>query len=435
MSNDVQHYYSNAARQQVGPVSRDDLQAAMLAPDWHNKAMIWREGWEKWLPWPEAARVLGLRIPTVGAVTPHRDPPPLLPESSQASNAVQGGRFEGGNPPASPNRHQENFYASPSASVATVARNHFDYASFWTRLAAYLIDRIILIVIMIGMIAVTSLIVTGLGFGGSTGGEADAGSLIIFLAVIVAFIALPAVYFVYFEQSKSGMTPGKRLFGIRVADLDGHRITVGASFIRNLVAAISGAFYCVGHLVAAFTERHQALHDLAAQTIVVHITEPNGAPSDGRQRRSGAGAGAIAVVLVGFFMIPVLAILAAIALPAYQDYTIRAKVATVLADTAALRSEVQNYRVTNDNQCPTNSDEPFQDAATYQGKHHTNIELSSRENVDSDLECLLHVTINNAHPTALDGQVLTLALAPDQRWTCSSDTIPQRYMPSSCRVD
>lgn len=435
MSNDVQHYYSNAARQQVGPVSRDDLQAAILAPDWHNKAMIWREGWEKWLPWPEAARVLGLRMPTVGAAVPQRDPPPLLPESAQGDTDIQGERLRAASPAANPHRYSDNFYASPSASVMTVAKSDFDYASFWTRLAAYLIDRVILIVIMIGIVAVTSMIIAGLGLGGTTKGGADAGALIIVLAAAIAFIAMPAAYFVYFEQSQSGMTPGKRLFGIRVADLDGDRISIGASFLRNLVAAISGAFYCVGHVVAAFTERHQALHDLAAKTIVIHVTEPSRDASGGQRRRSGAGVGAIVVVLIAFFMIPVFAIMAAIALPAYQDYTIRAKVAGVVADTAALRSEVQDFRISNGNQCPSNSDQPFQDATAYQGQHYTSVELSSRENSAGDLECLLSITLDNAQPTTLDRQVLTLALSPDQRWTCGSDTISERYMPSSCRAN
>ncbi|AVP96533.1 hypothetical protein C7S18_04665 [Ahniella affigens] len=434
MSNEAHHYYSNAARQQIGPVSREDLQAALLAPDWHSKAMVWREGWEKWLPWPEAARVLGLQLPPASSTPPPAGFPPALPERSASSPVARADHTARSGAPALADRPAENFYASPNAPVMTPSAVQWDYASFWTRLAAYLIDRLILIVIMVAAIALLSGLVFGLGLAGKNGTNEDMGHLLLFSGIMLIMVVFPAVYFIYFEQSESGMTPGKRLFGIRVADLDGKRISVGAAFIRNLIAAISGAFYGVGHIVAAFTERHQALHDLGAQTIVIHKHQSGSAGSTQPSRRSGAGVGVIIGVIIAFFTIPILGIMAAIAIPAYQDYTVRAKLTQVFNDTAALRAEVQDFRTNHDDQCPSHDDASFQPAAQYQGQFFSSIEFGSREIYEDSRECLLMVTLDHTNQSKLDGTILTLSLAgAGQSWTCSSDTVFQRNMPSACR--
>ena len=80
---------------------------------------------------------------------------------------------------------------------------------------------------------------------------------------------------------------------------------------------------------AAFTARKQGLHDLAVSSVVRH--EPGkGIPS----WLVGVIAGVVpAIVVVGM--------LAAIAIPAYQDYVTRAKVAGARMQAAPLRAAVE----------------------------------------------------------------------------------------------
>jgi uncharacterized RDD family membrane protein YckC len=57
--------------------------------------------------------------------------------------------------------------------------------------------------------------------------------------------------------------------GIRVTDLDGGRISFGRATGRYFGKILSGLILGIGFLMAAFTERKQALHDLLAGTLVV----------------------------------------------------------------------------------------------------------------------------------------------------------------------
>jgi uncharacterized RDD family membrane protein YckC len=86
--------------------------------------------------------------------------------------------------------------------------------------------------------------------------------------VIVILIALGCVYYTVFEASIWQATPGKRILRLYVTDLNGQRITFGRAFVRNIARQISG-FLFIGYVMAGFTEKKQALHDLIAGCLVV----------------------------------------------------------------------------------------------------------------------------------------------------------------------
>jgi uncharacterized RDD family membrane protein YckC len=77
------------------------------------------------------------------------------------------------------------------------------------------------------------------------------------------------LYFPILEASRIQGTLGKHVFGIRVINSEGNRLTLKESFIRNLTKVASGWFLCAGYIVAFFTARKQTLHDFTAGTYVV----------------------------------------------------------------------------------------------------------------------------------------------------------------------
>jgi uncharacterized RDD family membrane protein YckC len=87
-------------------------------------------------------------------------------------------------------------------------------------------------------------------------------------AVIGLLVALGCLYYTMFEASGWQATPGKRILRLYVTDLKGQRITFGRALIRNLARQISGVFF-IGYLIAGFTERKQALHDILASCLVL----------------------------------------------------------------------------------------------------------------------------------------------------------------------
>jgi uncharacterized RDD family membrane protein YckC len=158
------------------------------------------------------------------------------------------------------------------------------YGGFWKRVGAYLIDGLVLLVPM--------LIVgyaMGLGVAEAKMGTAlDAGTnpVIAFaqfqddmFPARMVWLAMSWLYFACFEASSWQATPGKRALGMMVTDAQGQRIGFGRASARFFAKLISGFILMIGYLMAGWTARKQALHDLIASTLVVN-GKP-GAPTSG----------------------------------------------------------------------------------------------------------------------------------------------------------
>src|SRR5260221_8719489 len=69
------------------------------------------------------------------------------------------------------------------------------------------------------------------------------------------------------ESSSWQGTVGKKLIGLRVTDLEGRRISFGRATGRHFGKILSGLICLAGFIMAAVTEKHQALHDQLAGTL------------------------------------------------------------------------------------------------------------------------------------------------------------------------
>lgn len=154
------------------------------------------------------------------------------------------------------------------------------YAGFWLRFVAFLIDSIILN--MLTWILIIPLLgAVGIGIGASTDGfdfsnmtEGDA--IAIATAVMGAIFAggligmvVNVIYFALMESSKYQATLGKMALGIKVTTTEGARIDLVKSIIRQIGKYVSGVILMIGYIMAAFTDKKQALHDMIASTLVV----------------------------------------------------------------------------------------------------------------------------------------------------------------------
>ena len=126
-----------------------------------------------------------------------------------------------------------------------------EYAGFWIRLGAYILDSVILYVI--------DLIVTwGAVYGnGST-------------TTTVLSIVLPMAYFVGFWTWR-GQTPGKMVFKIKIIQTSGSPIGFGRSILRYIGYYVSAFILLIGFLWIAFDRRKQGIHDKIAETYVIRV--------------------------------------------------------------------------------------------------------------------------------------------------------------------
>lgn len=142
-----------------------------------------------------------------------------------------------------------------------------NYAGFWERFLAYLIDSGIL---TLGSIVVGFLGAFFIGFVMALVGIEieEMEDFFVVLYYILAFI-LSWLYFTIMESSALQATLGKKICSLVVTDSSGNRITFARANGRFWSKFISGAIFAIGYLMVAFTEKHQALHDMIADTLVV----------------------------------------------------------------------------------------------------------------------------------------------------------------------
>jgi len=76
------------------------------------------------------------------------------------------------------------------------------------------------------------------------------------------------LYEAFMESSSYQATVGKMIFGMKVTDLNGNRISFERATGRHFAKWLSGVILGIGYIMVAFTERKQGLHDILAGTLV-----------------------------------------------------------------------------------------------------------------------------------------------------------------------
>jgi len=145
-------------------------------------------------------------------------------------------------------------------------------------------------------------------------------------------------------------------------------------------------------------------------------------------RAGGTSNAAGIAVAVVFFGIIIVGVLAAIAIPAYQDYTIRAQVSEGLNLSAGAKAAVTEYYQDTGRLPADNDDAGLVEPGAITGNY-----VSSVEVIDGEIV----VTYGNAAHSALVGS--SLVMSPDSNatgqvaWVCQSFTIADKHLPAACR--
>ena len=136
------------------------------------------------------------------------------------------------------------------------------YAGFWRRVAAVILDGLIL-----GVVTVPLTLAVG---DGDTYAEAARSASASTIQTVITWL-----YYSLMESSAKQATVGKMALGIIVTDLEGRRIGFGRATGRYFAKILSALILGIGFLMAAFTERKQGLHDMIAGTLVVMGKAPS----------------------------------------------------------------------------------------------------------------------------------------------------------------
>lgn len=142
-----------------------------------------------------------------------------------------------------------------------------DYAGFWIRVGAYIIDYIV--------VTIAAALIGGI-FGGilgagiaTTGGDIEAAQTGLSLTGGVIGLVIGIGYYAGMESSSWQATLGKKALGLIVVDEAGTRISFMRALGRYFAKILSALILMIGYIMVAFTDKKQGLHDMLASTLVV----------------------------------------------------------------------------------------------------------------------------------------------------------------------
>ena len=169
--------------------------------------------------------------------------------------------------------------SAPGALPQTTTATLEDYAGFWKRVAAYILDAIILYI--------PSLLIQKI-MGGDAAEAAmkqaqlsapDDPHLMLtafsqyydtMLPAVLIITVMTWLYFAFCESSAWQATIGKLALGIRVTDMQGARISLPRALGRYPAKYLSAFILCIGFLMVTWTQRKQGLHDMVVSTLVLN---------------------------------------------------------------------------------------------------------------------------------------------------------------------
>ena len=141
---------------------------------------------------------------------------------------------------------------------------------FWIRFVAYMIDGLVMLVpaaILVGIFAAFVILTNE-----SMDHEGLPAQLVIALVLLVAaMIVVNWLYEALMTSSPRSATLGKMALGLRIVRFDGTRLSFGRATARHFAKYMVTPMVplAIGYIMAAFTNRKRALHDILADTLVI----------------------------------------------------------------------------------------------------------------------------------------------------------------------
>ena len=244
-------YYVDASQQKNGPVNAGVIKDAYQRGELRPNSLVWHAQLPQWQSLADHAEALGINISGI---------------SSTLLNGVE-----------------------------------VKYANFFHRWAAFVFDQWLLSSTAILLIFGTATVIY-FSAGFSFEKDPDSAALLIAAAAfayMLLYLTMGGFYHIYFESSSRRGSWGKQYLGLHVTTDQGLALDRRTAALRWFSAALSHLSQNIGFLMAAFTQKRQALHDFLASTLVLECDTTASAKPINRNQRS------VIVLVLGIFVLPI----------------------------------------------------------------------------------------------------------------------------------
>ena len=159
--------------------------------------------------------------------------------------------------------------SNPKNAHEEAASEPPEYAGFWLRVWAGAID-----VTLEALAALVITVIVGFAMkviGGHFGLSPITSSYVTGIAFILVLTIGAWVDCAFSESSDHRATLGKRIVGLQVVTASGDRLTFGQATVRHFMKFLSLFTAGVGFMMAGWTKRRQALHDMPSDCVVIRV--------------------------------------------------------------------------------------------------------------------------------------------------------------------
>lgn len=129
-------------------------------------------------------------------------------------------------------------------------------------------------------------------------------------------------------------------------------------------------------------------------------------------------------------VVAIIGILAAVAIPAYQDYTVRAKVTEVISMAAGAKTSISEYYL-SEGAMPADAGVAGVSTDDTVSDYVSDISYSSASSTVGTVE----YTLTDLHADADSTSIIFEGTGADSgvQWSCNTGTVPDRFLPANCR--
>jgi len=359
-------YYVDANQQKNGPAAAGVIKDAYQRGELRSDSLVWNAELPQWQSLADHADALGINVSRT---------------SSTLANGVE-----------------------------------VKYANFFHRWAAFVFDQWLLSsTAMLLTFGIAAAVYFSAGF--SFEKDPDAAAILTVCAVFAymfLYFAMSGSYHIYLESSARQGSWGKQYLGLHVTTDQGGQLDRRTAALRWFSAALSHLSQNIGFLMAAFTQKRQALHDFLANTLVLERdTTPSAKPINRNQRSA-------IVLVVGIFVLPVL-MTACFMVPMF--YFIEKQEQAELAEhkkMAGLVIPIQNAiskRVAVDQHCLFNDDPEIKPLLLPLKPMTTDIYVGVSDNEEA---CEIVITWDTF-------RTLSYSYSGEGDWTCGASHSPEHF--------
>ncbi len=252
------HFLRNGER--LGPVPGTEILQKELAGELTGETYLWREGLPDW-------QVLEtLRLELEAGASGKEDEAGVLTVACphcQREVARSSLILVAGQPACCALCKDEYVQRQVEGLPLTAAgAQPWEYAGFWIRVGAYLIDAVVINVVTFVISFAFGMLIPAVG------PDAALGLTLVLQAIS---LGLTAGYFIYFHGSaRHQATLGKKAVGIRVICADGQDVSFARALGRYFASFLSAIILGIGYIMAGFDDEKRTLHDHICSTRVIY---------------------------------------------------------------------------------------------------------------------------------------------------------------------